>query len=91
MLNIGIQLVLQQISQLRQVECFLLPVLQYLKFKHVAKIILILSNLSEGLPELLFPLLLSLSLFFLLLERLRFTFMAYGKRHDQLRISQYKK
>ena len=34
------------------------------KFKHEEKIILTLSNLSEGLPELLLPLLLSLSLFF---------------------------
>ena len=68
MLKIGIQLVLQQILQLRQVECFLLPILQYIKFKHVEKIILVLSNLSEGLPELLLPLFCSLSLFFLLLE-----------------------
>ena len=69
MLKIGIQLVLQQILQLRQVECFLLLVLQYLKFKQVEKIILILSNLSEGLPEyIIITIIIIVIIIFLLLE-----------------------
>ena len=59
----------QQILQLRQVECFLLLVLQYLKFKQVEKIILILSNLSEGLPEyIIITIIIIVIIIFLLLE-----------------------
>ena len=45
-------------------------VLQYLKFKHVEKIILILSNLSEGLPEyiIIITIIIIVIIIFLLLE-----------------------